>query len=92
MFKVEFAKSFLKDIKKLSPEAQREFFDKWLPKLQNDPSIGKKFVGKQLASYLKLAIRYKNNDYRVVYQVKKDLVLIILLAIGSRENFYKKLR
>lgn len=67
------------------------FANKWMPRLREDPYIGKRFSGKNLQKFFKLAFRHKKNDYRVVYQIKKKEVLIVLLAIGSRENFYKKL-
>ncbi len=93
MFKVEFAKSFLKDFKKISREVQKEVVEKWIPRMQNAPTVsGQRFKGKHLHDFWKLAFRYKKNDYRIVYQIHFQKVLIILLAIGSRENFYKKLR
>ena len=91
MHKVEFAKSFLKDLKKITKEVQNEVIDKWIPKLQENPTIGQKFVGKKMKKFHKLAFRYKKNDYRIVYQIHKKEILVVLLAIGSRENFYKKL-
>ena len=90
MYQTEFAKSFLKDMKKIPKEVQNEFFDKWVPKIQENPYIGQKFKGKILSKFTKLAFRYKRNDYRVVYQIRRQEILVIMLAIGSRENFYKK--
>ena len=92
MFKVELARSFEKDFKKISKEVQSEVFNKWIPLLKENPEIGKRFVGKNLQKFIKLAFRFKRNDYRIVYQVYKTKVVIVLLAIGNRENFYKKLR
>lgn len=92
MFKVKFAKSFVKDLKKISKEVQGEVLDKWILRLQEDPYIGKNFIGKNLRKFSRLAFRYKKNDYRIVYQIHKKQILIIFLAIGSRENFYKKLK
>lgn len=92
MYKIKFAKSFVKDFKKIPKPVQKVFFDKWILRLQEDPKVGQKFAGKNLSKYMKLAFRYKRNDYRIVYQVHKKQIKIILLAIGSRENFYKKLK
>ena len=91
MYKLEFAKSFEKDFKKLAPEAQREFFDIWAVRLQENPYIGERMKGKALKKFMKCAFRFKQNDYRVVYWIHEKRVCVILLAIGSRENFYKRL-
>lgn len=92
MFKVEFSRTFVKGIKKIPKEVQSEVLNKWVPRLQNDPCIGRRFAGKKLKKFLKLAFRFKKNDYRIVYQVKKKEILIVFLAVGSRKNFYKKLK
>ena len=91
MFRIEFTKSFVKDMRKISKEVQKEVLCKWIPRLQKDPNSGKNFSGKSLKKFFKLAFRYKKNDCRIVYQVHKKQILIVLLAIGSRENFYKRL-
>jgi addiction module RelE/StbE family toxin len=90
MYRTEFTRSFRKDLKKLSREVQNEILDKWIPRLEEDPDIGARFVGKKLSKLRKLAFRYKRNDYRLVYQVKRKEILIIFLAAGTRENFYKR--
>jgi len=91
MYKIEFAKSFVKDFKKTPKEVQNIVIDKWIPRLQKDPSIGQRFVGKKLKGFLKLAFRYKKNDYRIVFKVYNKEIKIVLIAIGSRENFYRHL-
>lgn len=92
MFEIKFAKSFIKDLRKISKEVQDDVLDKWIPRIQNDPDVGKRFSGKNLNKFSRFAFRYKRNDYRIVYQVRKKEVLIVFLAIGSRENFYKKIK
>lgn len=91
MYKAEFAKSFLKDLKHLSPEVQKETLLKWIPSLQKNPERGHRFTGKSLKNFHRLKFRYKRSDYRIVYEIKRQQITIILLAIGSRENFYRKL-
>lgn len=91
MYKLEFANSFIKDFRKISHEVQKEVMSKWLPRLQENPLIGKRFKVKNLHDFLRLAFRYKRNDYRIAYQIHNKTLLIVLLAIGSRENFYKRL-
>jgi len=91
MFKIEFTKSFQKEIKKLPKEVQYHILVKWITRLQENPDIGKRFASKKLKKYFKLAFRYKRSDYRMVYQIKRKEVKIIMLAVGTRENFYNRL-
>jgi mRNA-degrading endonuclease RelE of RelBE toxin-antitoxin system len=92
MLDIKFAKSFVKDLRKIPKEVRGDVLEKWIPRIQESPDIGKHFSGKNLKKFLRLAFRYKRNNYRIVYQVKKTEVLIVFLAIGSRENFYKKIK
>lgn len=92
MFEIEFSKSFVKDFKKITHEVQKEFMGKWIPRLQSDPLQGLAFSGKNLKAFRRLKFRTKKNDYRVVYEIKNTEVFVILLAIGSRENFYKRIQ
>ena len=91
MYRISFSRSFLKDIKKISKEVQKEAIEKWIPKIQEDPYIGTQFSGPTLKDYTKISFRYKKSDYRIVYKIHKKEISIIFLAIGSRENFYKKI-
>jgi len=91
MYNAELSKSFIKDLKKLSPEVRTLALTKWIPLLQKDPDRGRSFKGERLALFLRLKFRYKRNDYRIVYQIKRKKVTILLLAIGSREAFYQRL-
>ena len=91
MYKLEFTKSFFKDFRKLSKEVQREIVEKWFPRIQEKPDIGERFVGHGLKSYLKIRVRFKKNDYRIVYQLYRKQLIILMIAVGTRENFYKRL-
>lgn len=91
MFNVEFTKSFVKDFKKIDQAAKRQFLEKWIPKLEQNPEIGGHFVGKNLKGFRKLKFRAKRSDFRVVYKINKRKVTILMIAIGTRENFYKSL-
>lgn len=91
MYKIEFAKTFSKDFKKIPQEVRNVVFKKWIPRLQENPNIGERFVGKRLKYYLRLPFRFKRNDYRIVYQIHQNTIVVVLLAIGSRENFYRRL-
>jgi mRNA interferase RelE/StbE len=88
-FQLRFTKSFQKDLKKLEKEVINKFVNKWLPKIQEHPYIGKKLKYISKDNFYRVPFRHKKNDYRIVYEIKGKELVILLLAIGSRENFYK---
>lgn len=57
--------------------------DKKILNLQGNPKLGKPLVGK-LSGLWSLRI----GDYRVIYQIKYDKLLILVLKIGHRRNVY----
>lgn len=91
MYKAEASKSFEKDLKKIPKEVVKEIVDRWIPYLQENPHRGERMHGKSLRAFWKLPFRFKRNDYRLVYQIYEREIVIVLLAIGSRENFYKRI-
>jgi len=91
MFRADFAKSFYKDCRKLDREFLDLLLTKIVPKILENPSIGDRFKGRNLRHLSKFAVRFKRTDYRLVYQVLKQEVVILFIAVGSRENFYKKI-
>ena len=92
MYKVELAKSLKKDFKKITNEVKNLIFERWIPNLQQDPHIGERMKGPIMKKFWKLAFRYKKNDYRIVYEIKESKILIVVIAVGSRENFYKRFK
>jgi mRNA interferase RelE/StbE len=36
------------------------------------------------------AYRIRQGDYRIIYEINNDLILVIVLAIGPRKNIYKR--
>lgn len=91
MYKCEFTNSFRKDIKKVSTEVQEIVLNKWVEKICIDPTIGKKFKSPKLKHVYRIKFRYKKCDYRIVYSVNKKILKILFVAVGPRENFYKRL-
>lgn len=90
MYKSAFTKSFIKDLRRLDKEVQAKVINEFIPKILNEPEIGQHFKGNEFRELQKVAFRYKRNDYRIVYFVEKKIITIQFLAVGSRENFYKK--
>ncbi len=81
-----------KDFKRLSREAQLFIRRSIFPILLKNPFVGEKLKGNELKSLYKFGIRFKAADYRIIYKVKNNELIIIFIMIASRENFYKKLK
>ena len=74
------AKRFLK---KLDPHVQKEILNK-IEKLKYNPESGKPLVGNLSGLW---SLRY--DKYRIIYQIKKQELIIIVLNIGKRDNIYE---
>ena len=71
-------------IKKLNRREQLRVIDK-LEQLRKNPKLGKPLVG-ELTGFWSLRI----GDYRAVYQIRHNELLILVLKAGHRKNIYDK--
>ena len=53
--------------------------------LERDPYLGKRLVDFPLYSY-------RIGDLRIVYSLKEDRLIVLVLDIGSRGDIYRRLR
>lgn len=83
MFTVILQSSAEKDFKKIDRQIQERILKK-LSDLEQDPNIGIPLTG-NLAGLWKLRI----GDYRVVYQIKNQELIVLVLKIGHRKNVYE---
>jgi mRNA interferase RelE/StbE len=82
MYEVILQKPAEKFLKKLDKENQKRVISK-LKELENNPHIGIPLVG-NLTGLWKLRI----GDYRAVYQIDDDKLIVLVLKIGHRKNVY----
>ncbi len=78
-----------KSIKKLPPLV-RSHLKTVCTTLGEKPYLGEKLHG-SLKFLYSLHARYKNTDYRVIYEVDETQHTIIIRYAGPRENFYNRL-
>ncbi len=74
----------IKDLKQIDRVWQKKILEVIKNKLLQNPYIGKPLVG-NLSPYYRLRIA----DYRVIYEVKGDEVLLIVIKISHRKDVYK---
>ncbi len=82
-YQVILAKSAEKRLKRL-PRAKKVRVLKALKDLEKDPYLGKPLVG-ELSGLFSLRIW----PYRVIYQIEKKRLIVIVFNIGHRQGVYK---
>lgn len=89
MYKIELTKKAHRDIKKLGKQAITKI-DACFEILEHSPHKGEKLKG-VLKDYWKYKFSVTGISYRIVYQIFKKQLIVLIVMIGNRENFYKQL-
>ncbi len=84
MFKVQFKKSVEKDLKALPKVDQKRTLDQIGKVLAKDP-----YQGKALSGEFKGLYRWRIGRIRVIYEIQKDVLIILVLKIGQRKDVYR---
>ena len=85
VYKVEYANSALKDLKKLPGDTNKDIVDSVDKNLAFKLGIDKELSGKKY----KGLFWFRVNDYRVIYEMNHNNEVIILLIIAHRKEVYK---
>lgn len=84
MYEVKFTKTALKNFNKLDKRFQKAAA-KAIDKLAANPQIGKPLT-RNLKGYWKLRF----SRYRIIYQIKRKRLIIIIFDVKHRKRIYKK--
>jgi len=84
-----FSTAARKDLKRVASQVKDLINKEIFPALSLDPFRGEKLKG---INYWKYGLSYHGIQFRVVYEIQNEILLVLIVVIGSRENFYKKLR
>ncbi|MFC1561872.1 type II toxin-antitoxin system RelE/ParE family toxin [candidate division KSB1 bacterium] len=82
-WKIEFKKSAAKELKNLPGKDKKLVWGKIKTKLISDPYIGEKMAGK-----FKNLWRLRVGVYRIIYEIQKENVVILVLKIADRKDSY----
>ena len=82
MYRVIIEKKALNFFKKLDRNNQ-ERIGKKIVELKLNPRLGIPLVG-NLAGFWKLRV----GDYRLIYDIKNDQLIIVIFDMGNRKNIY----
>ena len=81
-YKIKYKGSIEKDLKRLAKSQIKRILDGIEKKLKKSP-----YSGKKLSGDFKGLLRFRFGDYRVIYAILDDKILI--LRIGHRKDIYK---
>lgn len=91
MYQVEFHPKVDKDLARLDKGLRKDIRDKHIPKILEDPyTAGKTLTGK-LGGIKSYSFTAKRVEYRIVYDIIAEKVMVLFLMVGPRESFYERL-
>ena len=83
MFDVQFKKSALKSLKKIPPKDQERILTSIIA-LKTDP-----LPPQSLKITNQSAYRIRQGDYRIIYTIQDEQLIIEIIRIGHRRNIYE---
>ncbi len=86
MFRVEYAKSVAKDLKSLPKSLRARALDV----AENILAVAP-FQGKPLSGPYKGLYRFRVGEYRIVYSIEKERLVVFVLRIRHRKDVYRGL-
>ena len=86
MYKLEYTARAKHQIDGLPSRKVREQVEAALLRLAGNPGLGKRLQGE-----LHELWSYRTGKYRVIYQVFRSEVRILIIALGDRRDIYEKL-
>jgi mRNA interferase RelE/StbE len=75
-----------KDLRRL-PESVRQKVRHGIEHLAQEPRAGKPLAG-ELAPFWS----YRVGDYRVVYEIRQEEIVVLIVMVGHRRDIYEKAR
>lgn len=84
MYKVVYLDSVEKDFKRLDRPTRKRILDKIETYLAKDP----KALGKALTGEFHGLWRYRVGDFRVIYKIAEEEILVIVARVGHRKDVY----
>lgn len=87
VWKIEIAQTAAKQIQKLDKETQRRIISFLRNKLEN--TSNPRLYGKALKFEKAGLWRYRVGDYRLICEIKDEIVTVLVLCVGHRKKIYR---
>lgn len=83
MYSIEIENRCLRELKKLDRTAVKRAFELIETVIAKDPFSGKKLKGKYTG-----LLSYRFSDYRIIYEIRQQKLLVVILRIRHRKDVY----
>jgi len=90
MYQIVVTPSAKRAAKKLPEDVKKEMIGR-AKKLKENPRLGEKLSG-SLHFLYSLHVTFRETEYRLAYTIDESRKFIVVHLVGSRENFYEKLK
>lgn len=90
MYQILYSTAVKKDIKSLPKKVGEEVFIAF-EAIEKNPRIAKKLKG-EFSEYYSYSFIHNKIDYRIIFKIRDQELVVIVVMIDSRENVYKKLK
>ena len=90
MYKVVILKSAAKQLRNFDKPVKTKIIDA-LEKIAQNPFAGERLKGDLLELY-SYHLNVIGAEYRIAYQIKEQEIVVVIMQIGTRENFYNELK
>lgn len=91
MNKIIFHTRVKQDVKRLGKPVRTFLTEHVFPTLSHHPDSGESLTG-DFSGCFSHHVRYQGTHYRIAYEYLPDDHLVRVIMIGTRENFYHKLK
>ena len=91
MYKLKYSTAAAKYIKKIKNNELKSELKKAIDSIAQNPLIGEAKMG-DLQGIFGYDVFYDSVNYEIAYTVLEKEVLITIIMVGTRENFYKELK
>ncbi len=90
MYEVVILNSAARQLKKLDKPIRTKICEV-LEKIAKDPFMGDMLKG-NLSTIYSYHLKVTGVEYRIAYQIKEQEIVVVIMQIGTRENFYNELK
>lgn len=88
MYSIQLIRVVEKDIKKLDAQVRKKIRDCFF-QIASDPFVGKKLSG-NLSSLWSYHFKHGKVEYRIIYEIFQEEIVVRVVLVGTRENIYKE--
>lgn len=91
MYNIKYSPAAVKYIKKIRNKELKSELKNAIMQIANDPYIGEAKMG-DLQGLFGYDVYYDSVNYEIAYTVKEKEILVTIIMVGTRENFYSELK